>query len=126
MTPAEVVRLWISRFNDADVEGLVELYAPDAINDQVVFDEPMKGREAIGRMFEIEFGRAEMVCLEQRLHEAGSWAILEWKDPAGLRGCGFFHVQNDKIVEQRGYFDQLTFFKSQGLGIPDSYLESAD
>lgn len=32
MTPKELVREWIKRFNAADVERLAELYAPDAVN----------------------------------------------------------------------------------------------
>ena len=125
MTPTALVREWIQRFNRGDVEGLAALYAEDATNHQVVTD-PLVGRQAIRRMFEIEFGRAEMTCIEENLHEAGEWAILEWSDPTGLRGCGFFHVQNNQIVFQRGYFDQLTFFKLQGLPIPDEYLRSTD
>ncbi len=124
MTPKELVREWIRRFNAADVEGLVSLYAEDAINHQIVMAEPMRGREAIRAMFAIEFGRATMVCIEENLLESGDWAILEWSDPLGLRGCGFFHVENDRIVFQRGYFDQLTFFLVQGLPIPEHCLSS--
>ena len=121
MTPKEVVREWIRRFNDADVEGLAALYAPAAVNHQVVM-EPLRGRDAIREMFAIEFGRAEMTCIEENLLEDGEWAVLEWRDPHGLRGCGFFQVHDDQIVFQRGYFDQLSFFKQQGLPIPDIYL----
>lgn len=117
-----VVREWVKRFNAADIDGLVGLYAEDAVNDQVVFAEPMVGREAIRRMFEIEFGRAEMECIPEKLHEADEWAILEWRDPLGLRGCGFFRVVDGKIVHQRGYFDQLSFFRQQGISVPDEYL----
>lgn len=35
----------------------------------------------------------------------GEWAALEWTDPAGFRGCGFFRVVDDLIVTQRGYWD---------------------
>ncbi|MBI3112564.1 MAG: nuclear transport factor 2 family protein [Ignavibacteriales bacterium] len=122
MTPKEVVREWIRRFNAADVEGLAELYAPDAVNHQVVTD-PLHGRDAIRQMFSTEFGRATMVCIEESLFESGDWAILEWRDPLGLRGCGFFQIKNDQIVFQRGYFDQLTFFKQQGLPVPQRYLD---
>jgi hypothetical protein len=73
-------------------------------------------------MFEIEFGRAEMTCLVENLFEDGEWAILEWRDPNGLRGSGFFQVRDGQIVFQRGYFDQLSFFRLQGLDVPDSYL----
>ena len=33
-----------------------------------------------------------------------------------LRGCGFFHVTDGKILYQRGYFDKATWFGQ--LGIP--------
>lgn len=96
MTPKELVRVWIERFNAGDTEGLVDLYAPGAVNHQVV-TEPLVGREAIRRMFETEFASARMVCVEEHLLEDGDWAVLEWSDPLGLRGCGFFLVQNDQI-----------------------------
>ena len=121
MTPSVVVREWVRRFNAADVDGLAALYAVDAINHQVVTD-PLHGREAIASMFRTEFGRATMVCEVEHLFEDGEWAILEWRDPLGLRGCGFFHVQAGRIVFQRGYFDQLSFFRQQGLAVPDRYL----
>ena len=60
--------------------------------------------------------------LVENLFECGEWAILEWSDPNGLRGCGFFQVRGDRIAFQRGYFDQLTFFRLQGLPVPDHYL----
>lgn len=121
MSPRQLVREWVSRFNAGDIAGLAALYAPDAVNHQVVM-EPLHGRDAIRRMFEIEFGRAEMTCVVENIFEDGEWAILEWSDPNGLRGCGFFHVRDDRIVFQRGYFDQLSFFRLQGLAVPDNYL----
>lgn len=121
-TPSAVVRTWIERFNAGDVDGLAALYAEDAVNDQVVFDEPLRGREAIRRLFETEFARAKMTCIEEALFETGDTAILQWRDPNGLRGCGFFQVIDGEIVHQRGYFDQLSFFEAQGLPIPRDYL----
>ena len=121
MRPREVVEAWVARFNAGDIDGLAALYAEDAVNHQVVTD-PLQGRAAIRRMFEVEFGRAQMTCLVENLFEDGEWAILEWRDPKGLRGCGFFQVRKDRIVFQRGYFDQLSFFRQQGLAIPERYL----
>jgi limonene-1,2-epoxide hydrolase len=121
MTPKEVVLRWVQCFNKADIDGICCLYNAAAINHQVV-TKPLEGVQAIRSLFEIEFARAEMHCIIELIHEAGEWAILEWSDPAGLRGCGFFHIIDSEIVFQRGYFDQLTFFRSQGLGIPDEYL----
>jgi limonene-1,2-epoxide hydrolase len=124
MKPIEIVEEWINRFNESDADGLAQLYSSDAVNDQVVFSKPVKGRDAIKRMFEMEFGRAKMVCNKEYIHKSDDWIILEWSDPLGLRGCGFFKIKNNQIISQRGYFDQLTFFKIQGLPILDDYLDT--
>lgn len=123
MNNVDVVREWLDCFNAADVDRLTALYAEDAVNHQVVM-EPLEGRVAIRAMFEVEFGRAKMVCVPEKIHEAGDWVVLEWSDPLGLRGCGFFHVENGQIIFQRGYFDQLTFFRIQGIPVPEEYLGS--
>ena len=122
MTPTELIRKWIGCFNAADIEGLVNMYAEDAVNEQAVFAEPLRGRDAIRRLLETDFARARMICIEERVYECGDTAILQWKDPIGLKGCGFFQFRNGKIVHQKGYFDQLSFFRAQGLPIPDEYL----
>jgi len=124
MTPTELVRLWVENFNNGDVDALSNLYSLDAINDQVVFSSPLKGRKAIREMFELEFSRATMVCVEEKIYESGDTAILQWRDPLGLRGCGFFQISGDQIVHQKGYFDQLSFFKAQGLSVPEDYLST--
>ncbi len=121
MSPTQIVQLWIDRFNATDIDGLMALYAEDAINHQVV-TEPLKGRAEIRKLFETEFARAKMVCIQVKIHEVGDWAILEWRDPLGLQGCGFFEIKNDLILFQRGYFDQLTFFKIQHIPVPKEYL----
>ena len=117
MTPRELVRKWVDAFNDTDLETLSNLYAENAVNHQVVND-PVEGREAIRQMFAGEFAQVEMVCIIENIFEDGEWAILEWKDPLGLRGCGFFHIQNDQIVFQRGYWDKLSFLRQHNLELP--------
>ena len=116
-TPIEILRKWITAFNNADTETISELYAYDAINHQVA-NEPVIGKSAIKQMFANEFALAEMTCIPENIFQDGEWAILEWKDPSGLRGCGFFQVQNEKIVFQRGYWDKLSFLKLNNLPIP--------
>ncbi|WEJ98552.1 MAG: nuclear transport factor 2 family protein [Candidatus Sphingomonas phytovorans] len=108
MSAKLVVRRWIAAFNNADVDALAALYRPDATNHQVAL-EPVHGREAIRAMFEHEFAAARMECIPENLFEDGEWAILEWRDPKGLRGCGFFHVIDGQIALQRGYWDRLSF-----------------
>jgi hypothetical protein len=110
MTPKQVVQKWVDAFIAIDVDTLADLYHESAINHQVVF-QPLVGRTAIKKMFTDEFAKAKMVCLIENIFEVGEWATLEWKDPLGLRGCGFFHITADKIKFQRGYWDQLSFIR---------------
>lgn len=117
MEPRQVVENWVACFNRGDANAIAAFYAEDAANHQVVRD-PVVGRDAIREMFAREFGRATMVCQIENLFQDGDWAILEWKDPKGLRGCGFFNIVNDQIVFQRGYFNELSFLRQQGLPLP--------
>ena len=120
MRPKQLVSTWVDAFNHRDAEALAALYHEDAINHQVAED-PVEGRDAIRRMFEQGFAAAEMVCIVENLFEDGDWAILEWRDPLGLRGCGFFQVIDGRIRFQRGYWDKLTFLRQHHLPLPDSW-----
>jgi limonene-1,2-epoxide hydrolase len=114
VSPRQTVEAWIEAFNRADATALSALYAEDAVNHQVMW-EPLVGNAAIRAMFEREFDQATMVCIRENLFEDGDWAILEWRDPKGLRGCGFFQVVGGQIVFQRGYWDESSFRRQQGL-----------
>jgi limonene-1,2-epoxide hydrolase len=114
MTPKQVLELWLIAFNKADIEAIINLYTDDAVNHQVA-NEMLVGKQAIKDMFIFEFANAEMVCIVENIFEAGEWVILEWKDPKGLRGCGFFHVFNSRITYQRGYWDKLSFYKLHNI-----------
>lgn len=116
MSPKEVVEKWVDTFNKANAELLAALYAEDAINHHVN-NEPLVGKEAIKQRFEKEFASAEMVCIIENIFEDGNWAILEWKDPKGFRGSGFFQIKNSLIQFQRGYWDKLTFLQLNNLPI---------
>ncbi len=114
MQPKDVVRSWIEAFNRADSAALAAMYEENATNHQVAL-QPVTGRAAIRRMFEEGFAAAEMHCIPENLFQDGDWAILEWRDPKGLRGCGFFHIRNGKIAFQRGYWDRLSFANTHGM-----------
>jgi hypothetical protein len=118
MRPKALVENWVDAFNRADVDALAAFYADDAVNHQVA-ESPVVGRAAIREFFAAGFAAAKMVCVVENIFEDGEWAILEWRDPLGLRGCGFFHIVNDKIVFQRGYWDKLSFLRLHGLAIPE-------
>jgi limonene-1,2-epoxide hydrolase len=120
MQPRQLVHAWVEAFNRADAQALAGFYSEDAVNHQVAEAE-FHGREAIRDMFTAGFATAKMVCIAERIFEDGEWAILEWRDPLGLRGCGFFQVVDGKIVFQRGYWDKLTFLKAQGRPLPETW-----
>jgi limonene-1,2-epoxide hydrolase len=112
VTPRALLDAWVDAFNAADADAVAALYHEDAVNHQVVW-EPVVGREAIRAMFAREFASAVMVCIPENKFSDGEWAILEWRDPLGLRGCGFFHVVDGRIKFQRGYWDRLSFEQGQ-------------
>lgn len=117
VSPKDLILKWVNLFNEGDAESISSLYHEDAINHQVA-NEPVKGKISIKQMFFSEFSGAKMTCIIENLFEDGDWAILEWKDPNGLRGCGFFHIVENKIKFQRGYWDKLSFLRKQGLPLP--------
>ena len=114
LKPKELVEKWVQLFNCGNSDDITELYHQNAINHQVA-NKPIEGKDAINEMFRSEFATAEMTCIIENIFEDGEWAILEWKDPIGLRGCGFFHVIDGKIKLQRGYWDKLSFLNLHGL-----------
>lgn len=117
MSPKQVLQTWIEAFNAGDSKKIASLYHEDAINHQVA-NSPVVGKAAIHKMFVDEFAAADMTCIVENIFCDGEWAILEWKDPLGLRGCGFFHVVDGRIKFQRGYWDKLSFLKMHNLPIP--------
>jgi limonene-1,2-epoxide hydrolase len=119
MRPKEIVAAWVEAFNRGDADEISHFYAENAINHQVAL-EPVEGRSAIRAMFAREFAAAKMVCIPENIFEDGAWAILEWRDPLGLRGCGFFRIENGRIAFQRGYWDRLSFLKLHGLPVTEA------
>jgi limonene-1,2-epoxide hydrolase len=109
-SPKQVLSQWVEIFNTGDANDLADLYHEDALNHQVA-NEPVRGRAAIREMFRREFAAMKMVCIVENTFEDGEWAIMEWKDPVGFRGCGFFQCKDGLIVFQRGYWDKLSFQK---------------
>ncbi|MCE0492691.1 nuclear transport factor 2 family protein [Vibrio salinus] len=116
MEPKQIIEQWVDAFNQNDAEKIATFYHHDAINHQVA-NEPVVGKDAIKAMFIDEFSAAKMVCIVENIFQDGEWAILEWKDPLGLRGCGFFKIQSGLITFQRGYWDKLSFLKAHNLPI---------
>ena len=118
LNPKSVVEKWIEAFNQKDAKKITLLYHKDSVNHQVA-EKPVIGQKDIGEMFTEQFASAEMTCIVENLFQDGDWAILEWRDPLGLRGCGFFYIINGKIKLQRGYWDKLSFLRQHGFPLPD-------
>jgi uncharacterized protein (TIGR02246 family) len=97
----DVVEAWLRYFNAGDSAGIATLYAEDAVNHQVALA-PIKGREAIEKMHRDTFAGGPLTCIPVNIVAEGEWVALEWTDPEGFRGCGFFHVVDGLIVPQRG------------------------
>ncbi|HQQ98783.1 MAG TPA: nuclear transport factor 2 family protein [Cyclobacteriaceae bacterium] len=117
MTNRQLIERWVELFNQKDAAGMASLYHEDAVNHQVV-QEPVVGKRAIHHMFAQDFARAEMVCINENIFTDADWAILEWRDPLGLRGCGFFQIEAGRIRFQRGYWDRLSFLRQHGMPLP--------
>jgi len=115
--PRAIVEAWVEAFNLGDAPALGAMYAEAAVNHQVA-NEPVEGRAAIEAMFARDFAAAEMHCIVENIFEDGAWAIFEWRDPLGLRGCGFFRIEQGKIAFQRGYWDKLSFLRMHKLPLP--------
>ncbi len=117
LSPKEIILKWVSLFNQGNAKALALLYHDDAINHQVA-NPPIVGRMAIEQMFASGFATADMACIVENIFEDGHWVILEWQDPLGLSGCGFFKIELNKIRFQRGYWDKLSFLRIHGLPFP--------
>ena len=102
--PRDTIARWVDRFNTGDAEGISALYAEDAVNHQIPLD-PVVGRQAIEEFHRETFAGGPLTCQPINLVVDGEWAALEWIDPDGFRGCGFFQVRGGLIHHQRGYWD---------------------
>lgn len=104
MDTREIVERWIECFNAGDAAAIAALYAVDATNHQIPL-EPVVGRTAIEEFHRETFAPGPLTCTPVNLVVDGQWAALEWVDPDGFRGCGFFRVRDREIIHQRGYWD---------------------
>ena len=104
MTTQQIIESWVERFNAGDHTGIAALYAEDAVDHQVAL-EPVVGRTAIEEFHRETFASGPLTCTPINLFVDGEWGALEWIDPDGFRGCGFFQVRDGLIVQQRGYWD---------------------
>lgn len=108
MHPKDLVRAWTEAFNRKGAAALADRYDARAVNHPVA-ERPVEGREAMRWMFTEGFAFAEIVRIVEDLSEGAGWAKLDWRDPLGLRGCGFFQVVAGRIRFQRGCWENLSY-----------------
>jgi ketosteroid isomerase-like protein len=104
MSTRATIERWLTLFNAGDADGIAMVYAEDAVNHQIAL-QPVVGRAAIAQFHRETFAGGPLTCEPINLVVDGEWAALEWTDPDGFRGCGFFLVRDGLIVHQRGYWD---------------------
>jgi len=117
LSPSAVVKAWLRAFNRTDPDAMSSFYAETAVL-HLVPEQPVEGHDAIREAFVAMFAGPELIWMVENLFENGEWAILEWRDPQGLRGSGFFQVLEGQIVLQRSYLDRLSFLRQHGLPVP--------
>ncbi|THD65714.1 nuclear transport factor 2 family protein [Robertkochia marina] len=117
MKPQEIVNKWINCYNEGDADALAAFYHENAVNDRVA-DAALEGRKKITERYKQEFASIRMQVKICNLHEAEPWVITEWEDQLGFRGCIFFHIENDKIIHQKSYWDSLSY--QQKYNLPSS------
>jgi SnoaL-like domain len=104
MSTRRTIETWVERFNAGDAAGISALYAEDAVDHQIPLT-PVVGRAAFEDFHRETFAGGPLTYTPFNLVVDGDWAALEWTDPDGFRGCGFFQVRDGMIVHQRGYWD---------------------
>ncbi|WP_232364400.1 YybH family protein [Salinimonas lutimaris] len=110
MKPKNIVKAWADAFNNGDAKSLAALYDVHATNHQVA-NAPVVGKDAIYAMFSEEFACADRGCIAEHIFGEDEWAIVDWKDPLGLRGCVFsYSTWSDSV--STGLLGQTEFFKS--------------
>src|SRR3954468_3969377 len=128
----DVISAWVMAVNARDVNTIRRLYAPDA---QITYGwgELVSGADAIEQHFDAFFQAFPDWSKRPFAAVFGreDWAALEWKAeatflgryedaaPTGrrfrLRGCGVFHVVNERIEVHRRYFDRRSWYQQMGL-----------
>lgn len=103
MRPKDVVKEVVEAFNKRDIDTVLAFFREDAICHQVS-EQPIYGREAIGKMVAEAAGRLKMEWVIENIFEDGEWVVLEGRDLLGYRGCTIFRVVDSKILLQRGYW----------------------
>jgi ketosteroid isomerase-like protein len=99
MAAREVAKAWLKAVNNADVTQLRALYARDAVFGLVAEGHGVE-RNAVEALLAT---RPAATLHVVNLLEDGEWAVLEWRNTQGLRGCDLFNIRYGRIVVHRRY-----------------------
>ncbi len=135
----EVGKRWIQAFNARDLKGLMALYAENCVNTQPHHIAPQRGRKAVEDDLGAFMNAFPDGRMDARVFVAdGDMLAMEWTftgthrgpliGPAGvirptnrsikINGAEFTRVDaSGLIVDERGYFDHLTFMMQLGLAM---------
>jgi steroid delta-isomerase-like uncharacterized protein len=134
----EIGKRWVDAFNKKDMNALMALYTEDCVNAQPHLMAPLKGKRAVQEDLENflkAFPDGRMTATT--MSAAGDTLAMEWtftgtqtaplvggptgpipatNKPVTIKGAEFTrHNGQGLIVDERGYFDLMSFMMQLGL-----------
>ena len=120
MSNVNLIESWVAHFNSKDLDAIIDLYSEEAAL-HLAFGPRVESRVAIRGMFEEYFNATALHCEVESLYGAeGGRVVLQWRDTVGLLGCNVYTIREGRIVAQMNYFDQMSFFRLNGLPVPST------
>lgn len=112
----QLVRNFISKFNEKDVDGIMAFFAEDAVYHNMPSD-PVTGLEGIRQLVSFFVGPADSIDWEiTNIAQTENTVLTERIDRFVIKGkeivlpiMGTFEIQNGKIATWRDYFDMATW-----------------
>ncbi len=112
----QLVRDFISKFNEKDVDGIMAFFAEDAVYHNMPSD-PVTGLEGIRQLVSFFVGPADSIDWEiTNIAQTENTVLTERIDRFVIKGkeivlpiMGTFEIQNGKIAAWRDYFDMATW-----------------
>lgn len=101
MSPRQIVRTWVMRFNAADADRFAELY-----HEHAVASLPESGRVVgklrIRSLLRKRFRRGTSPRFAETIYGRDRTAVLDWRDLDGDCGSVFFTVDDGRILRHNG------------------------
>lgn len=116
------VKAYVARYNAADIDGIVALFAPDAVVEDPVGTDLKVGHDALRAFFAIGVGAGAKLALDGPVRVAGGYAAfplqvtLEWDGQmTRIDAIDTFRFNADgTIAEMRVYFGPNNIAAAQG------------